>query len=175
MLAASAPFYLRPVGEHDRQADYKLLLTLANAQAPQDPRGNAAWLEHRRAYDERRGQRRHSIAVHRPTNEPIAYVALEQQQADPSSFRIYLVFDPARWSFDTVGTILCHQLLRDAEELQAAKLVCIEYATDAAFRAFLEREGFRLIGDGVYNGFSIVRYAPVNDIKDHHAALREAV
>jgi hypothetical protein len=90
MLAASVPFYLRSFGEHDREADYELLLTLANAQVPQDPRGNAEWLEHRRAYDERRGERRHYIAVHRPTNEPIAYAALEQQQADPSSFRIYL-------------------------------------------------------------------------------------
>jgi hypothetical protein len=158
MLAASAPFHLRPIGEHDREADYELLLTLANAQVPQDPRGNAEWLEHRRAYDEHRGQRRHSIAVHRPTNEPIAYAALEQQQADPSSFRIYLVFDPERWSFDTVGTFLYQQLLRDAQELQATRLVCIEYATDAAFRAFLEREDFRLVGDGLYHGFSIVRY-----------------
>jgi len=49
-------------------------------------------------------------------------------------------------------------LLRDAEALQAAKLVCIEYATDAAFRAFLERQDFHQVGDGVYNGFTIVRY-----------------
>jgi hypothetical protein len=102
MLAASARFYLRPFGQHDREADYQLLLTLANAQAPQDPRGNEQWLQHRRAYDERRGQRRHYIAVHLPTQEPIAYAALEQQQADPSSFRIYLVFDPQRWSFEVV-------------------------------------------------------------------------
>jgi len=158
MQAASVPFALRPFGQHDPEADEQLLLVLANAQVPQDPCGNAAWLQHRRAYDERHGQRRHSIAVHLPTQEPIAYAALEQQQADPSSFRIYLVFDPQRWSFEEIGTFLYQQLLRDAEALQAAKLVCIEYATDTAFRTFLERQGFRQVGDGVYNGFTIVRY-----------------
>jgi len=70
---------LRPFGQHDREADKQLLLTLANAQVPQDPRGNEDWLQHRRAYDERRGQRRHYIALHLPTQEPIAYAALEQQ------------------------------------------------------------------------------------------------
>jgi L-amino acid N-acyltransferase YncA len=158
MTAASLPCSLRPFGQHDREADYQLLLRLANAQVPQDPRGNEEWLQHRRAYDERRGQRRHYIAVHLATQEPIGYAALEQQQADPGSFRIYLVFDPQRWSFELVGTLLYQQLLRDAEALQAAKLVCIEYATDAAFRAFLERHDFRYVGDGTYNGFTIVRY-----------------
>ncbi len=158
MIAASLPFSLRPFGQHDREADKQLLLTLANAQVPQDPRGNEDWLQHRRAYDERRGQRRHYIALHLPTQEPIAYAALEQQQAYPRSFRIYLVFDPQRWSFEQLGTFLYQQLLRDAEALQAAKLVCIEYATDAAFRAFLERQNFHQVGEGVYNGFSIVRY-----------------
>ena len=120
--------------------------------------GNQEWLQHRRAYDECRGQRRHYIALHRPTNEPIAYAALEQQQAEPSNFRIYVVFDPQRWSFDTLGTFLYQQLLHDADILQVAKLVCIEYATDAAFRAFLENQDFRHVGDGIYNGFSIARY-----------------
>jgi hypothetical protein len=158
MSAASTPFSLRPFGQHDSEADYQLLHVLANAQVPQDPLGNQEWLQHRRAYDERRGQRRHYIAVHTPTHESIAYAALEQPQADPSSFRIYLVFDPQRWSFDTLGTFLYQQLLCDAADLHAAKLVCIEYATDATFRAFLEGQGFRHVGDAVYNGFSIVRY-----------------
>jgi len=79
MIAASLPFSLRPFGQHHREADKQLLLTLANAQVPQDPRGNEDWLQHRRAYDERRGQRRHYIALHLPTQEPIAYAALEQQ------------------------------------------------------------------------------------------------
>src|SRR5262245_37099150 len=148
MIAASLPFSLRAFGQHDREADEQLILTLANAQVPQDPRGNEDWLQHRRAYDERRGQRRHSIALHLPTQEPIAYAALEQQQADPSSFRIYLVFDPQRWSFEQLGTFLYQKLLRDAEALQAAKLVCIEYATDAAFRAFLEGQDFHQVGEG---------------------------
>jgi hypothetical protein len=161
MIAASAPFSLRPFGQGDREADYQLLLTFANAQVPQDPRGNEEWLQHRRAYDERRGQRRHYIGVYLPTQEPIAYAALEQQGPDPGSFRIYLVFDPQRWSFDELGTVLYQQLLRDAETLDAARLVCIEYASAAAFRAFLEHEGFRHAGDGIYNGFDIVRYDKV--------------
>jgi hypothetical protein len=161
MITDSLPFSLRPFGQHDRAADEQLILALANAQVPYDPRGNEEWLQHRRAYDERRGQRRHYIALHRPTNEPIGYAALEQQQADSGAFRIYLVFDPQRWSFDTLGAFLYQQLLRDAEMLQAAKLVCVEYATDAAFRAFLEGQNFRYVGDGLNNGFTIVRYEKV--------------
>jgi hypothetical protein len=151
-------FFLRPFGQTDSEADYQLLHVLANAQVPQDPRGNEEWLQHRRAYDERRGQRRHAIAVYEPTNESIAYAALEQQAADPGSFRIYLVFDTQRWPFATLGAFLYQQLLRDAAVLQATRLVCIEYAADVAFRAFLVDQGFRQVGDGLYNGFSIVRY-----------------
>jgi hypothetical protein len=158
MSVESPLFSLRPFGQHDHEADDELILRFANAQVPHDPRGNAEWLQHRRAYSEHRGQRRHYIAVYLPTQEPIAYAALEQQPADPSSFRIYLVFDPQRWSFELVGTFLYQQLLQDATALQAGKLVCIEYATMAAFRAFLEHRRFRQVGDGVYHGFPIVRY-----------------
>jgi hypothetical protein len=161
MITAALPFSLRPFGQHDREADEKLILALAHAQVPYDRRGNEEWLQHRRAYEERRGQRRHYIALHRPTNEPIGYAALEQQQADPGTLRIYLVFDPQRWSFDTLGAFLYQQLLQDADTLHVAKLVCIEYATDAAFRAFLEGQGFRQVGDGVNNGFNIVRYEKI--------------
>lgn len=157
MSIGTPPFALRPFGQHDREADEQLLLRFANAQVPHDLRGNEEWLQYRRAYDERRGQRRHYIVVYLPTHEPIAYAALEQQ-VDPSCFRIYLVFDPQRWSFEVVGTFLYQQLSQDAEALHAGKLVCVEYATMAAFRAFLERQGFRHVGDGVYNGFDIVRY-----------------
>lgn len=158
MSVESPLFSLRPFGQHDHEADYELILRFANAQVPHDPRGNAEWLLRRRAYNEHCGRRRHYIAVYLPTQEPIAYAALEQQPADPSSFRIYLVFDPQRWSFELVGTFLYQQLLQDATALQAGKLVCIEYATMAAFRAFLERRRFRQVGDGVYHGFPIVRY-----------------
>jgi hypothetical protein len=158
MITAALPFSVHPFGQHDREADEQLILALANAQVPFDRRGNEEWLQHRRVYDERNGQRRHYIALHRPTNEPIGYAALEQQQADLGTFRIYLVFDPQRWSFDTLGAFLYQQLLQDADTLHVAKLMCIEYATDVAFRAFLEGLGFRQVGDGVYNGFSIVRY-----------------
>ena len=158
MPIASAQFDLRPFGQHDREADYQLLDLLANAQVPHDRRGNEEWLQQRRAYDERRRQRRHYIAVHRSTNKPIAYAALEQQEADSRSFRIYLVFDPQRWSFDELGMVLYQQLLRDADTLNATKLGCIEYATDAAFRAFLENQEFQQVGDGMYNGFRIIRY-----------------
>jgi hypothetical protein len=156
MTGVPPPFSLRPFGEHDREADYQLLLAFANAQAPQDPGGNEEWLRHRRAYDERSGQRRHYIAVHRPTQEAVGYAALERQQA--GSMRIYMVFDPNRWPFEVLGTFLYQQLLQDAEALQATRLVCIEYATDMAFCGFLEGQGFRHAGDDIYNGFSIVRY-----------------
>jgi hypothetical protein len=158
MTSASSPFRLRPFGQHDIEQDYQLLHVLANYQAPQDPAGNREWQQQRRAYDEQRGQRRHYIAIHVPTQESVAYAALEQQGSDPTSFRIYLVFNPQRWSFNELGVFLYQQLLNDAHAFQATKLVCIEYANDDTFLAFLEAQGFRRIGAGTYNGFGIVRY-----------------
>jgi hypothetical protein len=158
MTAGSLPFYLRPFGQPDHEQDYRLLDLLSNYQAPQDPAGNREWLANRRAYDQQGGKRRHYIAVHAPTSESIAYAALEQQGPDPAAFRIYLVFDPQRWSFNQLGGFLYQQLLADAHTFEATKLVCIEYANDAAFVAFLEAHGFSRMGVAMYNGFEIVRY-----------------
>jgi hypothetical protein len=58
-------FVLRPFGQEDSEQDYQLLHRLSNFQVPQDPKGNAEWLQKRRQYDETTGKRRHYIAVHR--------------------------------------------------------------------------------------------------------------
>jgi len=161
MTVTALPFHLRPFGSPDSEQDYQLLHVLSNYQVPQDPVGNREWQANRRAYDQQHGKRRHYIAVHAPTKESIAYAALEQQGQDPTTFRIYLVFDPQRWSFDELGEFLYQQLLADAHTFQASKLVCVEYANDAAFLAFLEAHGFSRIGAAMYNGFEIVRYEQV--------------
>jgi hypothetical protein len=63
-----------------------------------------------------------------------------------------------RWSFNELGEFLYQQLLTDAYAFQATKLVCVEYANDAAFLAFLATHSFSRIGAAIYNGFEIVRY-----------------
>jgi hypothetical protein len=55
-----------------------------------------------------------------------------------------------------------YQLLHALSNYQVPQdPVCIEYANDAAFLAFLEAHSFRRIGEAMYHGFEIVRYEKV--------------
>jgi hypothetical protein len=82
MLAASAHFYLRPFGQHDREADYELLNVLANAQVPRDSRGNEEWLQHRSL---RKVARSRGAEVARVPQEPARVNrACDDQRVRPS-------------------------------------------------------------------------------------------
>jgi hypothetical protein len=155
--SAKTRFTLRPFGQADIEADYQLLHVLSNLQVPQDPRGNLDWQRNRRAFDETKGVRRHYIAIHTATQEPVGYAALEQQGPEPSAFRTYLVFNPDQWAFPELGEFLYQRLLRDARELGAATLAFVEYANDLPFLDFLREQGFTAVGEAMYNGFAIVR------------------
>jgi hypothetical protein len=150
-------FVLRPFGQPDPEQDYDLLHVLSNYQVPQDPDGNRQWLENRRCYDEKAGVRRHYIALHGATQQPVAYAALEQQGPDPTAFRMYLVFDPGRWDYSDLGEFMYQHLLRDAAKLKATRLAFVEYANDDRFLRFLHERGFCEVGTSIYNGFEIVR------------------
>src|SRR5689334_10201281 len=130
MQDIESEFVLRPFGQPDADQDWDLLHRLSNVQVPQDPEGNAEWLRNRRAYDEAAGRRRHYVAVHRSTREGVGYACLEQQGADRDAFRLYIVFDPKRWTFTGLGEFLYRQLLRDARAMTATSLTMIEYAND---------------------------------------------
>jgi hypothetical protein len=138
MTSRLLPFRLRPFGQHNSEQDYQLLHALSNYQAPQDPAGNSEWLASRRAYDQQRGKRRHYIAVHVPTEASIAYAALEQQGPDLTSFRIYLVFDPQRWSFNKLGEFLYQQLLTDATASRQPSLCVLNLPTMPRFSRSLK-------------------------------------
>src|SRR5438309_902478 len=114
-------FSLRPFGQTDPEEDYRLLQTLSNYQVPQDPAGNQQWLSNRRRYDDTKGGRRHYIALHTPTQEPVGYASLEQQET-AAYFRMYLVFNPNRWAYAELGEFMYRQLLRDAQEMEAKVL-----------------------------------------------------
>lgn len=150
-------FTLRPFGQEDSEQDYQILHRLSNFQVPQDPKGNAEWLQNRRLYDEANCRRRHYIAIHQATQEPVGYASLEQQGPNQEAFRLYLVFDPNRWAFAALGEFLYQRLLQDAQELDAVSLILIEYANDLAFLNFLRAHGFIEVGTTTYNGFAIVR------------------
>lgn len=149
-------FTLRPFGE-DLEGDAHLLHVLSNYQVPQDPEGNREWQRNRLGYDETRGVRRHYIAHETATREPVAYASIDQQGANPTCFRLYLVFDPHRWSFSDLGEFLYQRLLEDAREIGATSLAFVEYATDVAFLDFLSTHDFREVGRDLYNEFEIVR------------------
>lgn len=150
-------FYLRPFGQEDVEQDYHLLHVLSNFQVPQDPIGNAEWQNNRRTYDETRGARRHYIAHESATQEPVGYASIEQQGPNPAGYRLYLVFNPDRWTFAELGGFLYQRLLEDAREMGAASLALVEYASDVPFLTFLREHGFIEVGRGTYNGFDIVR------------------
>ncbi len=156
-VGVEARFYMRAFGRDDVQEDYRLLHALSNSQVPQDPEGNLEWQLNRRQYDEATGIRRHYIAHYAATHEPVAYAAIEQLQNNPAYFRLYLVFDPTRWEFASLGEFLYQRLLEDAREFGAATLLMVEYASDFAFLSFLKAHNFKEVGNSNYNGFEIVR------------------
>ena len=154
---SSGLFTLRLFSDTGAEQDYQLLEALSNWQAPQDPQGNREWLQNRRQYDESRRARRHYIAVHGGTGEPVGYACLEQQGPDPKGFRLYLVFNPNQWAFSELGEFMYERLLSDARELGATTLAFVEYANDLPFLSYLRDHGFVPVGSASYNGFEIVR------------------
>jgi hypothetical protein len=156
-MSSDARWMLRPFGDEDIEQDYALIHRLANEAVPFDLKGNQIWVENRRRFASTGRKRRHYVAIDTSAQEPIAYAALEQQwEADPARFRLYLVFDPQRWTFGELGEFLYVQLLADARDLGVDVLAATEYARDVDFIDFLHDHGFAQVGDGTYNGHTIV-------------------
>jgi hypothetical protein len=95
-------------------SDFDLLLDLANQAVPFAPGENAEWLAYRRAFDDTKYLRRHYLAVDDAI--PRGYGCLEQQGADRTRLRIYVVCGPA----DLERQAVLYHLLEDANELGAS-------------------------------------------------------
>jgi hypothetical protein len=118
--------------------DWPTIHALANEALPDARDGNAAWLEARRAFDERRSARRHHLAVD-GSGLPLAYGAVEGGE-EPGRFRFFLVMDPARLQTD-VARVLYDRLLADLGELGASTVWMREEAHDSLVD-FAKRNGF---------------------------------
>ena len=119
--------------------DWGVLLELANQAVAFAPGDNIEWLAYRRAFDEHQRTRRHCLATR--DGAPVGYGCLEQQDNDPKSLRIYVVCSPENLSGEA-GSRLFEKLMREARELEAARLWAREYQADAAIGEFFTRHGF---------------------------------
>lgn len=155
--AGDPAFRLRPFGYTDVEDHYRLLRSLSNYQVPQNPNGNEEWLRNRRAFDETARRRRHYVAVHIPTSEPVGYASLEQQAKGSPHYRMFLVFDPGRWGYSDLGDFMYQRLLADALEMGAKTLILVEYANDLPFLNFLQERGFVEVQHFLFDGFAVVR------------------
>jgi L-amino acid N-acyltransferase YncA len=125
---------LRPCTE----ADFDAILAIADAAVPFDPEGNRNWLEQRRAFDGATRVRRHYVVEE--DGRLVGYGAIEQQSADSTSFRIYVV--PTLFGSGVEG-LLYDRLLADLCHLHARHVWVREYAHDQNVRAFFAARGFR--------------------------------
>ncbi|MBT4502588.1 MAG: GNAT family N-acetyltransferase [Gemmatimonadetes bacterium] len=100
------------------EQDWEPILQIANVMSPFDQEGNEHWLRVRRAFDAENRVRRHYAVNDPDTGQLAGYGCIEQQDADPKRFRMYVVA-----SFEMlqkgVGDALYEKLSGDLEELGA--------------------------------------------------------
>jgi hypothetical protein len=125
---------IRPCGDTDLPA----LLQLADTAVPFDHPGNLRWFQARQAFDDRIALRRHYV-VEAASGSIVGYGAIEQQDADPRCFRIYLV--PERFGAG-IEDLLFARLRQDLHDLDAQVVWMREYSTDASLIAFVQQYGF---------------------------------
>ena len=119
-------------------AELPSLLALADAAVPFDQDGNRRWLQARRAFDDTNALRRHYVVENAP-GSIAGYGAIEQQDADPRRFRIYVV--PKRFGAG-IEDLLFARLLGDLHELDAEVVWMREHHNDASLLAFARQQGF---------------------------------
>lgn len=123
-----------------QEEDWGMLLALANKAVPFAQQGNIAWLNNRKAFNERQRLRRHCIATMH--TKPVGYGCVEQQSDDPAWLRVFVVCSPELLHRE-VGLRLYDHLLEEARALGAAHLWAQEYQADLATAHFFISRGFR--------------------------------
>lgn len=121
-----------------RAEDWTSIRAAANAALPRAESQNEEWLEHRRAFDERRFVRRHYVAEDARSGTVIAYGAIESG-SEPGRFRLFLVMDPAL--LPTVGELMYSRLTEAARALGAEAVWVREFADDKPVLDFLRSKG----------------------------------
>jgi hypothetical protein len=132
-------------------ADMQWLLPLADAAVPFDHAGNQRWLRARQTFNDASALRRHYVVEASP-GSLVGYGAIEQQDADPRRFRIYVV--PERFG-EGIEDLLFARLLQDLGQLDARVVWTREHRTDTSLLAFFRRCGLietQLIWDMRFEG-----------------------
>jgi len=100
------------------EQDWEPILQIANDMSPFDREGNELWLHVRRAFDVENRVRRHYAVNDPDTGQLAGYGSIEQQDADPKRFRMYVVATPEMLQ-KGVGDAIYGKLSDDLEELEA--------------------------------------------------------
>jgi hypothetical protein len=117
------------------------VLALADLLVPYDLADNRVFILNRERFGATGRTRRHYATLDESTGNLAGYGAIEQQDDDPSSFRVFII-PPADDAWDTVGLLLYDRLLADAIELGARLLWLREYEKDTGLVAFFLKQGF---------------------------------
>jgi len=127
---------LRPSSDQDWTA----ITELATAKDQSDPEGNELWLRHRREFNESRFIRRHYVAEHAETGQPLGYGSIEQTVYLPR-YRLILVIDPL-WLRRGIGDLLLERLLDDLREVNAVTATFRVYESASEIQSFLKEHSF---------------------------------
>lgn len=124
------------------EGDWPALLDLANRSLAgvEGATGQDLWVANRRSFSERAGLQQHWVAEDPASGEILGYVAVERRSEREPGVRVFVVTEPTLR--DDVGGRLLSHALDVARSESAANAWFIEYAADALFLSFLERQGF---------------------------------
>jgi GNAT superfamily N-acetyltransferase len=127
---------LRPSSDQD----WTTITEIASARDQHDPEGNELWLRHRREFNESRFIRRHYVAEHAETGQPLGYGSIEQTVYLPK-YRLILVIDPL-WLRRGIGDLLLERLLDDLREVNAVTATFRDYESANEIQGFLKEHSF---------------------------------
>jgi N-acetylglutamate synthase-like GNAT family acetyltransferase len=133
-------YHLTPFDE----SRWQEVAALADMVVPYDLAGNREWTVNRQRF-QATGRERRQYGVCDNTGRLVGYGAMEQQEEEPSAYRMFIV-PAAHDLWGSAGLLLYDRLIADASELGARRLFLREYAQDAALIAFFSARGFNETG-----------------------------
>ena len=120
--------------------DWEPVVEIAHHVEPDFRAQDDIWLRLRQQFDETKLIRRHYIAEHMETKEPIGYGSIEQGP-ESDRYRMFLIVGP-EWLRAGVGDLLFDQLLNDLRELKAKSVWVRHYSHLSNILEFLRQRDF---------------------------------
>ncbi len=135
-FAESVNTRLRPFAARD----WEPVAEIAHHVEPDFRAQDDGWLRNRQSFDETKFIRRHYVAEHAETKEPLGYGSIEQGP-ELDRYRMFLIVGPERLRAG-VGDLLFNQLMNDLRELKARTVWVRHYAHVSDCLDFLRERGF---------------------------------